>query len=61
MSRNTCGCVYDLRAVGSATSRVTSIDIFRGLTMLVMIFVNDLGEVQRLARGGPITRMRSRT
>src|SRR5271154_6121518 len=29
----------------SAPSRIASIDIFRGLTMLVMIFVNDLGEV----------------
>lgn len=30
------------------TRRVASIDIFRGLTMLVMIFVNDLGEVHGL-------------
>ena len=32
----------------TAVRRVTSIDIFRGLTMLVMIFVNDLGEVRGL-------------
>src|SRR5271154_1551042 len=32
----------------SAPSRIASIDIFRGLTMLVMIFVNDLGEVRGL-------------
>ena len=31
-----------------AARRVVSIDIFRGLTMLVMIFVNDLGEVHGL-------------
>jgi heparan-alpha-glucosaminide N-acetyltransferase len=35
-------------AAGSTTSRVASIDIFRGLTMLVMIFVNDVGEVKGL-------------
>lgn len=35
-------------AAGRATSRVASIDIFRGLTMLVMIFVNDVGEVKGL-------------
>src|ERR1700754_2787025 len=28
--------------------RVTSIDVFRGLTMIVMIFVNDLAEVKGL-------------
>ena len=35
---------------GTATAvrRVASIDIFRGLTMLVMIFVNDLAEVHGL-------------
>ena len=32
----------------SAIRRVASIDIFRGLTMLVMIFVNDLAEVHGL-------------
>jgi heparan-alpha-glucosaminide N-acetyltransferase len=32
----------------TAARRVASIDIFRGLTMLVMIFVNDLGEVHGL-------------
>jgi predicted acyltransferase len=32
----------------AAGSRIASIDIFRGLTMLVMIFVNDLGEVRGL-------------
>jgi heparan-alpha-glucosaminide N-acetyltransferase len=31
-----------------AVSRVTSIDIFRGLTMLVMIFVNDLASIHGL-------------
>jgi heparan-alpha-glucosaminide N-acetyltransferase len=34
--------------VTSATRRVISIDIFRGLTMLVMIFVNDLADVHGL-------------
>ncbi len=34
--------------VVSTRSRVASIDIFRGLTMLVMIFVNDVGEVHGL-------------
>lgn len=29
-------------------SRITSVDIFRGLTILVMIFVNDLAEVKGL-------------
>lgn len=32
----------------SSTSRVVSIDIFRGLTMVVMIFVNDLASVHGL-------------
>lgn len=32
----------------SAVARITSIDIFRGLTMLVMIFVNDLAGVKGL-------------
>ena len=35
-------------AAGSVTQRVVSIDIFRGLTMLVMIFVNDLADVHGL-------------
>jgi heparan-alpha-glucosaminide N-acetyltransferase len=30
------------------TPRIASIDIFRGLTMMVMIFVNELGEVKGL-------------
>ena len=34
--------------VSTATRRVASIDIFRGLTMLAMIFVNDLAEVHGL-------------
>ncbi len=33
---------------GGAGGRVASIDIFRGLTILVMIFVNDVGEVKGL-------------
>jgi heparan-alpha-glucosaminide N-acetyltransferase len=32
----------------AATRRIASIDIFRGLTMLVMIFVNDLADVHGL-------------
>jgi predicted acyltransferase len=32
----------------AAPSRIASIDIFRGLTILVMIFVNDVGEVKGL-------------
>src|ERR1035438_3590252 len=32
----------------SRPARVASIDIFRGLTMLVMIFVNQLGEMKGL-------------
>jgi predicted acyltransferase len=36
---------------GQATStRVVSIDIFRGITMAVMIFVNDLASVHRLSK-----------
>jgi heparan-alpha-glucosaminide N-acetyltransferase len=35
-------------AATTGTPRIVSIDIFRGLTMLVMIFVNDLGEVHGL-------------
>src|ERR1700741_375591 len=35
-------------AATTVTRRVASIDIFRGLTMLVMIFVNDLAEVHGL-------------
>jgi hypothetical protein len=34
--------------MSSKTERIASIDIFRGLTMLVMIFVNDLAEVHGL-------------
>lgn len=33
-------------ADSSKATRVASIDIFRGLTMLVMVFVNDVGEVK---------------
>ncbi len=33
-----------------ASTRVLSLDIFRGFTMAVMIFVNDLGEVRGLSR-----------
>ena len=37
--------------VGQAVStRVLSLDIFRGFTMAVMIFVNDLGDVRGLSR-----------
>src|SRR5580658_1493367 len=36
------------RAIRSKPTRVVSIDIFRGLTMLVMIFVNQLGEMKGL-------------
>ena len=36
------------QAGSGAPSRVLSIDIFRGLTMLVMIFVNDLAGVKGL-------------
>ena len=35
-------------AVAAAAPRIASIDIFRGLTMLVMIFVNDLADVRGL-------------
>src|SRR5271170_7442496 len=34
--------------VSGSAPRIASIDIFRGLTMLVMIFVNDVGEVKGL-------------
>ncbi len=34
--------------VVATPSRIASIDIFRGLTILVMIFVNDVGEVKGL-------------
>jgi heparan-alpha-glucosaminide N-acetyltransferase len=33
---------------GAAPSRILSIDIFRGLTVLVMVFVNDVAEVKGL-------------
>jgi heparan-alpha-glucosaminide N-acetyltransferase len=36
------------RASGASTSRVVSIDIFRGVTMAVMIFVNEVAEVRGL-------------
>jgi heparan-alpha-glucosaminide N-acetyltransferase len=36
------------QATGASTSRVVSIDIFRGLTMAVMIFVNAVAEVRGL-------------
>jgi hypothetical protein len=39
------------QATGASTSRVVSIDIFRGLTMAVMIFVNAVAEVRGLMRG----------
>lgn len=32
----------------AATTRILSVDIFRGLTVLVMVFVNDLAEVKGL-------------
>lgn len=35
-------------ASGAPSDRVLSVDIFRGLTMLVMIFVNDLASVKGL-------------
>jgi heparan-alpha-glucosaminide N-acetyltransferase len=35
-------------AVGASTSRIVSIDIFRGVTMAVMIFVNEVAEVRGL-------------
>jgi len=38
------------RAQLAAPSRIVSIDIFRGLTMVVMIFVNKLAEVRGLPR-----------
>jgi len=36
------------QAVGAPTSRVVPIDIFRGVTMAVMIFVNEVAEVRGL-------------
>jgi len=36
------------QASGASTSRVVSIDIFRGVTMAVMIFVNEVAEVRGL-------------
>ena len=38
------------RAQQAPSSRIVSIDIFRGLTMVVMIFVNKLAEVRGLPR-----------
>src|SRR5882757_2698151 len=35
-------------AIAIQAPRVTSIDVFRGLTMIVMIFVNDLASVKGL-------------
>src|ERR1700723_305853 len=40
--------VESVGASRSRPARVVSIDIFRGLTMLVMIFVNQLGEMKGL-------------
>jgi predicted acyltransferase len=37
-----------LQVEGAVAPRVVSIDIFRGLTIMVMIFVNELGEVRGL-------------
>ena len=37
-----------IQAVSASTSRVVSIDIFRGITMAVMIFVNELAGVRGL-------------
>ena len=34
--------------VSAPTGRIASIDVFRGLTMMVMIFVNDLSDVRGL-------------
>ena len=46
---STAGAVQTAIPVGSsAGSRVVSIDIFRGLTIAVMIFVNELAEVRGL-------------
>jgi predicted acyltransferase len=37
----------------SRSSRITSVDALRGLVMLAMIFVNDIGHVQKKSsRGG---------
>jgi heparan-alpha-glucosaminide N-acetyltransferase len=38
---------YDMNAL-QTTGRVISVDIFRGLTILVMVFVNDLASVEGL-------------
>ncbi len=45
---STPAVAFQPAAAETATPRVASIDIFRGLTMLVMIFVNDVGEVKGL-------------
>ncbi len=46
---STAGAVQTATPVASSTaSRVLSIDIFRGLTIAVMIFVNELAEVRGL-------------
>ena len=46
---STAGAVQSATRVASSTaSRVVSIDIFRGLTIAVMIFVNELAEVRGL-------------
>lgn len=33
-------------AIGSSSERIHSIDVLRGLTILAMIFVNDIGEIE---------------
>src|SRR3954454_7050670 len=46
---STAGAVHTAAPVATpAASRVFSIDIFRGLTIAVMIFVNELAEVRGL-------------
>ena len=46
---STAGVVQPATPVASSTaSRIVSIDIFRGLTIAVMIFVNELAEVRGL-------------
>ena len=46
---STAGAVQTATPVASSiTSRVASIDVFRGLTIAVMIFVNELAEVRGL-------------
>ncbi len=47
-------------ATKTEPSRIVSIDVFRGLTMAVMIFVNALASVPDLPCGH-ITRMRWKT